>query len=211
MHIKLADPINIMDTYKTKRTHMNRQIVIFVLCLLSFAANAERNFYGILSAGYVQNELVDFELDKASYKLGIGYELNRQWYLEAGYQALGEVNASDDFATINSDVAEFSGLYLSALGKARGQYGELFYRLGVMRVDAEVQSVSNLTCPGDPAVFTVGQQICSVNDTLLAGMFGLGFDVYIHHSTMLRFEVEYIKGEQDYDATAAYVGVRLNF
>ncbi|WP_371195049.1 outer membrane beta-barrel protein [Glaciecola sp. SC05] len=190
---------------------MNRQFAIVILCLLSFSAHAERNFYGILSAGYVQNEVQDFELDKASYKLGIGYELTPQWYLEAGFQGLGELNASDQFATADSDVAEFSGLYLAALGKARGQYGELFYRLGMMRVDANVQSISNLTCPGDPAVASVGPAICSVDNSLLAGVFGVGFDFYIHHSTMLRFEVEYIKGEQDYTATAAYVGVRLNF
>lgn len=194
---------------------MNRQFAILlfslVACLLSFSANAQRNFYGVMSAGYAQNEIEGFELDKGSYKLGIGYELNPQWYLEAGYQALGEVNASDAFAETGKDVAEISALYLSALGKARGQFGELFYRVGVLQVNADVQSVSNLTCANSATSESTGPGVCQINDTLLAGQFGLGFDFYIHHSTMLRIEAEYIKGEQDYTASAVYLGLRLNF
>jgi len=183
---------------------MKRFLIIIGICLFSNAAFAESNFYGILSAGYAQSEVDDFELDKASYKFGIGYELNRQWYIEAGYQSLGEVNAGEQAELTGSDVAEFSAVYLAALGKASGQFGELFYRAGVMRVDASVQSATALSCPAGPTV-------CRIDNSLLAGVLGLGFDFYIHHSTMLRFEVEYIKGEQDYTAAAAYLGLRLNF
>ncbi|MFC4700169.1 outer membrane beta-barrel protein [Glaciecola siphonariae] len=180
---------------------MKRYLAIALLCSMSFSALADRNFYGILSAGYVQNEIEDYELDKASYKLGIGYEITPQWYLEAGYQGLGEESASGD---PGSDKAEFSSLYLSALGKARGQYGELFYRLGVMRVDADIESASELSCGSEVVA-------CTIGDSLLAGAVGVGFDMYVHHSIMLRFEAEYIKGEQDYSANAAYIGVRYNF
>jgi opacity protein-like surface antigen len=178
---------------------------------LSFSAQAEHNFYGILAAGYVQNEVEEYELDKASYKIGVGYELNPQWYIEAGYQALGEENASADFADIDADKAEFSGMYLSVLGKAQGEYGELFYRLGAMRIDADVESVSDLSCtptiPSDPNI----PASCRFDESLIAGVAGLGFDFYIHNSLMMRFEAEYIKGEKDYAATAAYVGLRYNF
>jgi hypothetical protein len=182
---------------------MNRQLIIALLCVLSFSANADRNFYGVLSAGYAQNEIDNYELDKASYKVSIGYELSPQWYVEAGYQALGEENASAAMALTDADIAEFSALYLSVLGKARGQYGELFYKLGAARVDTNVESVSNLVCTPGP--------VCQVDESLIAGVIGLGFDLYVHHSTMLRFEVEHMQGEQDYSANAAYIGVRLNF
>lgn len=189
---------------------MNRLFAILILSIFSFSASAERNIYGVLSAGYAQNEIDDFEFDKSSYKLGIGYELSRQWYIEAGFQSLGEQNAGEQFEQINDDVVEIAGLYLSALGKARGQYGELFYRLGVMRADAEVQSVANLSCANSPET-AIENNVCRIDDSLMAGVFGLGFDVFIHHSTMVRFEVEHIRGEQDFAASAAYIGIRLNF
>ncbi len=186
-------------------------LIIALLCSLSFSALAEQNFYGVLSAGYVKNEVEEYELNKASYKLGIGYELTSQWYLEAGYQALGEENADADFADIDADKAEFSALYLSILGKARGEYGELFYRLGAMRVDADVESVSSLDCEPGVAPSPTVPASCSFDEGLIAGVVGIGFDFYVHHSTMMRFEIEYIKGEKDYVATAGYIGLRYNF
>ena len=180
---------------------MKSVLSLALLCILSFGASAERSFYGTLSGGFVKNEIENYDMDRGSYKIGIGYELTPQWYLEAGYQALGEENAGES-VQVGSDVAEFSGIYFSALGKARGQYGELFYRLGALRVDADVQTSDDLGC---------GESFCRIDDSLLAGVIGVGFDLYVHQTTMMRFEVEYIRGEQDYSASAAYVGVRVNF
>ncbi|WP_395344635.1 outer membrane beta-barrel protein [Ningiella sp. W23] len=180
------------------------KVIVISVCslLVTFSVQAERSLYGIVAGGYVQNEVENYELDKASYKLGIGYEISPQWYIEGGFQSLGEENASDALPGIDSDIAEFSGLYLSALGKARGQFGELFYRVGAMRVDANIQSVDNLDC---------GEALCRFDESLMAGVIGAGFDFYVHHTTMMRFEVEYIRGEKDYSASAFYLGLRVNF
>ena len=172
----------------------------------SGSAHAQNNLYGTFSLGLAQNEIESYELDKFSYKLGIGYQLTPQWDLEASFQGLGAENAGDT-PQQNFDVSEFYGLSVSALGKARGQYGDLYYRVGVMMVDAQVQSIGSLVCVPDP--LTPG--LCSIDESVVAGVLGLGFDLRIFQSTMVRFEVEHIQGQEDYSANAAYIGVRLNF
>ena len=180
--------------------------IFFSSTVFSGSAHAQNNLYGTFALGLAQNEIESYELDKFSYKLGIGYQLTPQWDLEASFQGLGAENAGDT-AQQNFDVSEFYGLSVSALGKARGQYGDLYYRVGVMMVDAQVQSIGSLVCVPDP--LTPG--LCSIDESVVAGVLGLGFDLRIFQSTMVRFEVEHIQGQEDYSANAAYIGVRLNF
>ncbi|MFC3120856.1 hypothetical protein [Agaribacter flavus] len=187
-------------------------IVLFFSALCISNAKADQGFYGIISLGYAQSDLVDLELDSASYKLGIGYELAPKWYLEAGFQSLGEENVGE-LPSVDGINTEYSALYLSALGKAQGAYGELFYRLGVMQVSSTIESVpSSEGCqvPQQLSTRPLGQ-LCAFDQSLVAGQFGLGFDFYIHHSTILRTEIEWLKGQEDYSAAAVYLGVRLNF
>lgn len=181
--------------------------LLSVLCVLfSVNVHAENHLYSTLSIGFAQNELENYELDQVSYKVGLAYELTHQWDIEASFQGLGTEN-SGDTPQQNLDVSELHGLAVSALGRARGQFGDLYYRIGVMMVDAQVQSFSTLECTPDP----LSSGLCSVDDNLMAGIIGLGFDLFVNRRTMLRFEVEHIEGQKDYSANAAYIGVRFNF
>nr|WP_136251756.1 outer membrane beta-barrel protein [Ningiella ruwaisensis] len=188
---------------------MNRFLFTLAIALIAVFsvsnAKADTKFYGNISAGYAYNELDEYELDKVSYKFGIGYELSSRWMLEANYQHLGELNAGDSLLeegnSEGNQSAEFSAISISALGKARGTYGELFYRLGVARVDANLR-VRNAACP---------TSICDFSESLMAGVVGVGFDFFAYENAMLRFEVEHLQGEEDFTTNAAYIGVRLNF
>jgi hypothetical protein len=181
--------------------------LLTALCVLfSVNSHAQNNLYSTVSIGFAQNELKHYELDQLSYKLGIAYELTSQWDIEASFHGLGTENSGES-PQQNLDVSEFYGVAVSALGRARGQYGDLYYRVGVMMVDAQVQSFSTSVCTPDP----LNSGLCSVDDSLYAGMIGLGFDLFINHRTMLRFEVEHIEGQKEYSANAAYIGVRFNF
>lgn len=168
------------------------------------------------------NSFPSDDLEEVSYKLALGYELSQQWAFELAYQDMGDnelTMISDGQAIVDFSEQAFdvSAVQLSALGKASNRHGELFYRLGVMQVMNE-------------ASYRVNASECGVDDTLvanlstdpllssclrdneeLAGVIGIGFDFFVYRSLMLRLEMEYIKGEDDYEAQAAYVGFRLNF
>jgi hypothetical protein len=162
--------------------------------------------YGVVSLGYANNDIDTFETEGLSYKLGVGYELTEQWYVEGTFQGLGNED-SGTFPEFGSSTSDFYALSVSALGKARNQYGELFYRVGVAHVNAQVESVGQLVC--EPNIVTPG--LCEIDEGIIAGVIGLGFDFHVFRSAMVRFEVEYINGEQGYNANAAHIGVRLNF
>jgi hypothetical protein len=185
---------------------MKLYLLIAISVFISATAQAQSNLYGTFALGLAQNEIENYELDQFSYKVGIGYQLTPQWDLEASFQGLGAENAGDTPQS-NFDVSEFYGVSVSALGKARGEYGYLYYRLGVMMVDAQVQTIGSLVCIPDP--LTPG--LCTIDESVMAGVLGLGFDLLIFQNAMVRFEVEHIQGQEDYSANAAYIGVRLNF
>ena len=197
------------------------KLMMFVsvsILLLSAPLRAKESFYGISSLGYIANEIENernvMSLDTLSYKLGIGYEYNESWSFEAGYQALGEDILALDQLSLNNRSKEITGVYVSALGRARNRNGELFYRLGLMRAELSESYLSTAqTCPNNGQL--LGMQgttlLCQNSDARLAGVLGLGFDFYIHHSTLLRIEIEHIRGQDKYSANAIYVGFRLNF
>lgn len=147
-----------------------------LVLLVSCSAVSANTFYSVISAGYTEHEFKSLSVDASSYKLGIAYQIDPKWYLEAGFQSLGKQNKG----------LEVSGPFIAALGKATGQSGELFYRLGVIRADLKTTSQT-------------------------AGILGLGFDYYISTSLMIRSEIEHIQGESDYSANAVYIGLRVNF
>ena len=196
--------------------------LLVLMSSLMFSVNkayaVEGNVYGVISLGYAQSEVDKFESDKASYKIAFGYELTPQWYLEGGFTAFGENNAGGMVSERKPESFEIAGLNLSVLGKARNGYGDLFYRIGVSRVSADVLTLATDNCSGDVrSVVTSAptgdlvNQFCSDQNAVLAGNVGLGFDLFVQHSSMIRFELEYTKGEQNFSALGAYVGLRVNF
>jgi opacity protein-like surface antigen len=171
-------------------------------------------FYGILAAGYAANDMDEASLDAFSYKVGVGYELGAQWNVEVGFQMLGEKRLEMNELTLDNGSQEISAVTLSALGKARNRHGELFYRIGIMRADVSKDYLDmGDACAGTSNTLSQNNNLvlCQSSDSKIAGIVGLGFDFYIHHSTMLRLEVEHIQGQDGLSANAAYIGFRLNF
>ncbi|MGQ8364697.1 outer membrane beta-barrel protein [Glaciecola sp. 1036] len=185
----------------------------FVLLItLSYKAEAQPEFYGIASAGFAQTEVESYELDSFSYKIGLGYELTKQWNIEFGYQSFGEENPADPVVSINEPSAELSALYLAMLGNAEGNFGQLYYKVGLLAINSQVDFISGTVCDASfETVSTLAGTLCSMDDTLIAGQLGLGFDFYIHHSTMIRTEIEWTKGQNGFESAAVYLGLRLNF
>ena len=150
------------------------------------AVAKDDTFYGILAAGYASNDMDEASLDAFSYKVGVGYELGAQWNVEVGFQMLGEKRLEMNELTLDNGSQEISAVTLSALGKARNRHGELFYRIGIMRADVSKDYLDM----GDNCADTsnmLGQNnnlvLCQNSDSKIAGILGLGFDFYIHHST----------------------------
>jgi hypothetical protein len=175
-------------------------------------AAKDGTFYAVSSLGFADNELAQESVDGFSYKINIGYEYNSQWAFEMGFQSLvdntGNINNTD---TVEGN-DEINALTLSALGRAGSRHGELYYRLGILRVDSSFTDlVPDQECTATLLGIHDGRVICQQSESKLAGVIGLGFDFYIHHSTLLRLEIEHIQGENDYSAQALYVGFRLNF
>lgn len=176
------------------------------------------SFYTVLGAGYAESnsQLVD---DKgASYRFGVGYQLHRQWNVELGYQQI----IKEDFqlpGTNNNaqDGIDASAIYLTLLGKASAQRGELFYRIGALSIDVEEQQfhTGSATCAaGQGTTLNVGAQSytqCTLDESVIAGVIGIGYDVRISSNVLIRTEIEHIKGEDDVEFNAAYVGLRYNF
>ena len=56
-----------------------------VVCASSYATE---KMYGVVTAGYADADYSEIGVENVSYKLALGHELSRQWYIEAGYQQL---------------------------------------------------------------------------------------------------------------------------
>lgn len=185
--------------------------------------SAERN-YAIFSLGFSDLEYSAQETDGMAYKLGIGHQFHPQWYIEAGYQQLineslfvSEMPSASQFENGDSKL-QADALFVALLGKASGRMGELFYRLGLLKTDIRGQQLftgehtcdvgqANLVQMDTNAVNT----ICDYDNSGVAAVMGLGFDYFIGARTMLRSEVEYIKGSDNLTVTTLSVGIRYNF
>jgi opacity protein-like surface antigen len=200
----------------------NLMIVMLTLSLAlvpKLSAANEDNFYTILGVGYATNSVNDDDLDELSYKLNIGYVLSRQWAIEIGFQGLGNSGLSNsdllidnsNFETADYDVNAFG---ISALGKAGNRQGELYYRLGLLQVNTQRNYVTDAgQCETSDALLLSEQSvdICSNDDSQIAGVIGLGFDFFVTPSLLLRTEIEHIQGNDDYSSQVFTVGLRFHF
>ncbi len=193
-------------------------------CLLCVQALAADNTYAIFSLGGADLEYSEQETDGLAYKLGLGYQFHPQWYVEVGYQQLideslftGQV-PSDQAVSERQTKLQGDGLFLAFLGKASGRQGELFYRLGVLKTDVRGQTLNSgvVGCEvgQSQSIQTTSQQtatLCDFDKSGTAAVLGLGYDYFVGPRTMLRTEVEYIKGSQSLTSTMLSIGLRYNF
>lgn len=167
-------------------------------CCLSHEALA--NAYGIITLGYADVDLGEVADKSASYGGALGYQVHPQWYVEAGYLHL--VDSSEESQDVSA-----SGPYLAFLGKAGSQEGELFYRLGIASIDkVEKYLPSQQACADATQVLR-----CEVDERILAGMAGLGFDYFVGLRAMVRVEYMYMGGKDDFSSHAINLGFRYNF
>lgn len=174
------------------------------------SAHAIERMYGVIGAGYSDLEYRQAQDEAFSYKLVLGHQFHRQWYVEGGYYQLADVDAQTD----GSDFGlQSDALYLGVLGKASHPVGELFYRLGVANVSVQSAEFSGTgNCEVGAAVAAAGSQtICAYDESVAAGIIGLGFDYYVATKTFIRLEAEYLRGKDGFDASFVSLGVRYNF
>jgi hypothetical protein len=196
---------------------------LFLLSIISLFISGtckaqDDGFYGVLTAGYAQNETDFGDLDAASYKLALAYVWTKQWSVEAGFQSVADKRLEVHELNQNNASQELNTVFIAALGKAGNRYGELFYRLGLARAKITTDFLdSNPACalPSAQApsqlMLDEGLNLCRNDSTIVAGIVGIGFDMYIHHKTLLRLEFERLQGEDGFTSNVAYLGFRLNF
>lgn len=207
---------------KTDFTKVSVVLFFTLIGLSVLPLRAADNIYAVLSAGYNKVEFASAEVSGAGYKLGIGYQFAPQWYLETGYQRLADGNSSDRVPTSTAVLSDFKpefegdALYIAILGKAAGQIGELFYRVGVLKTDLKGSEIaSGNSCQfGRGKAFSLSKQnyqLCQYDEGALAGMLGLGFDFHLGGKHMLRVEAEYIRGQDKLSGSGFHLGYRFNF
>lgn len=173
-------------------------------------AQAIERMYGVIGVGYSDLEYRTVEDEAFSYKLVLGHQFHRQWYVEGGYYQLADIDAETDGSTFG---LKSDALYLGVLGKAAHPVGELFYRLGVASVSVQSAELSGgAGCDVGSAVAAVGNQtLCAYDESIAAGLIGLGFDYYVATKTFIRLEAEYMRGKDGFDTSMISLGVRYNF
>ena len=204
---------------------MKHKILLSLLLLCGYQGqlSATENMYATVSAGYAKTEMLDSDNNNISYKLAVGHQFDRQWYLEVGMQKLVNDSKSEgmpDDAQLadNALKLDASALFIAWLGKASGRSGELFYRIGVLKTDIKGQQslAGTQQCELGQASQINNTQganftFCQFDEGGVAGVIGLGFDYFVTSKAMLRSEIEYIKGQDNLTVSAAYVGLRYNF
>jgi len=202
-----------------------KQIGLLILsAMVSLQTLAVDNIYTVFSASYSDLAFTQESKEDFGYKIAMGYQFDPQWYVEIGYQQfVHDKLYSTDLPTAtdvtnNKSVQQGDAVFLSFLGKASGSSGELFYRLGVLKMDIRDQQLfaGVSECEfGQGNVLTIADfgsaTMCDHDESSVAGVIGLGFDYFVGARTMLRTEIEYMKGQDNLTVTTVSVGLRYNF
>lgn len=183
---------------------------VLLLLLSVQSAQAIERMYGVMGVGYSDAEYRETQEEAFSYKLVLGHQIHRQWYVEGGYYQLADVDAESDGSSLG---LRADALYLGVLGKASHPVGELFYRLGVASVSLQSAELSSSAeCDVGAAVTSIGSDtVCAYDESVAAGLVGLGFDYYVATKTFIRLEAEYLRGKDGFDVSLISLGVRYNF
>ena len=201
-----------------------RKIRYASLLLLLAASNqalAKEQMYALFGLNYTEAEQGQASNKGMGYSFAMGYELDRQWFVELGFQQLLDEDAGvlSEQELGTDDNSEFKGdaLYLALLGKASSRVGTLFYRVGVMSVKVQSQSIidTSQSCErGEASAVTLSGGVataCTVDDTAVAGVVGLGFDYNLSDYLDLRTELQHIRGQDDLQFNLVQLGIRYNF
>jgi hypothetical protein len=198
--------------------------VLILSVMVSLQILAADKLYTVISFGYSGLEFTQESNKGLGYKMAIGYQFDPQWYVEAGYQQLihdklfttGLLTAEDVNNGVNMQQGD--AMFLAFLGKASSRVGELFYRIGVLKTDIRGQQllIGVRECEfGQANELTIADlgaaTMCGYDESGVAGVIGLGFDYFSSARSMVRAEVEYIKGQNNLTATVATLGFRYNF
>jgi hypothetical protein len=192
--------------------------------MVSLQTLAANNLYSIFSVGYSDFEFIQKSNKGLGYKMALGHQFAPKWYVEVGYQRLfydklyiTELPSAADVKN-DKNMQQGDALFLAFLGKASSQAGELFYRLGMLKIDIRGQQLSSGVeqCEfGEAKVLVIADlgaaTMCDYDEGGVAGVIGLGFDFFVGARSMIRAEIEYIKGQNDLTVTTATVGFRYNF
>lgn len=180
----------------------------FLLLLISQQSFAIEKMYGVAATSYSDLEFSNVTDESAGYKLVLGHQFHKQWYVEAGYYQLADVKAVG-----SSSALKANALYLGVLGKASHPVGELFYRLGAANLDLQQGQLTDAeSCTSGSQIDSQGGVLlCGSDETIAAGILGIGFDYYVATKTFVRFEAEYIVGQDSFKSTVLTLGLRYNF
>jgi hypothetical protein len=210
-----------MWNYGVSKKQIGLLVLSGIFSLQTFAADF---LYTVFSVGYSDVEFTQDSNKGLGYKMALGYQIDPQWYVEAGYQQLIHDGLYSTNLPTASEVTnavhaqQGDALFVSFLGKASDPMGELFYRLGVLKTDIRGQQLlaGDSECKlGKANVFNIDNYgaatMCDYNESGVAAVIGLGFDYFVGARTMIRAEIEYIKGQDNLSVATAAVGLRYNF
>lgn len=176
------------------------------------------NSYVLAAAQYSEVDLEFNDGSEPGFTLAVGTQIHPKWYAEIGYSVLaadfdlGELDLNNSaLQTGDSAGIDASGPYVALLGKATGESGELFYKLGVMLLDYQSAWINDVddTCAGAVA----NTQFCrfQVDESGAAGIVGLGFDFFVGFNSQVRLSAEHIRGKDDVQINTMHLGYRYNF
>lgn len=187
----------------------------------SLAEVFDKNYF-LIAPSFNDVEVSEASSSGAGLALAFGTEIHPQWYAEVGFnlaasdfeQLSAPTSLQDSELTAGIDAA---GAYFSFLGKATGQSGELFYKLGVMTIGYETSTriAGEQSCnEGQQTQYPVSDGTvtqCDFDDTAIAGVIGAGFDFFVGYRGQIRFQVEHVRGDNDVQINSAQLGYRYNF
>ena len=188
------------------------KLFAFLVCVIfSSGSLAIEIMYGVVSTGYSDVEFNQRAEESFGYKILLGHQFHRQWYVETGYLKIADVGNEQ---TTENDFLKADGLYLGALGKASSPVGELFYRIGVARID--VVALEATDAQGDCSLGGLvpvpdGSRYCRYDKGVFAGVLGLGFDLAVAEKLFIRIDGDYIRGRHGLDMSMVSLGLRYNF
>ncbi|MDC8830308.1 outer membrane beta-barrel protein [Alteromonas gilva] len=175
--------------------------------LMTTNVTAMERLYAVVGAGYSDIEVNSAAETDAGYRVVLGHQFHRQWHVEAGFYRLADINDVNQGSERNFSA---DAIYLGVNGKASNEVGELYYRLGVANVSLQYSSADSTgNCSAESNA--TSQNNCRYDSDTIAGIVGLGFDYSVAANTFVRFEAEYLRGKDGFDASIFSVGVRYDF
>jgi len=207
---------------KTKFTTTASGLTLLALTVSGFPASAELfdKSYVVVASQYSNIDLDFTDEGQAGVTLAFGTEIEKKWNVEFGYSFMADnYKLPGDLSAVTAGQSmgiDASAWHAAFLGKARGNSGVLFYKIGLMHSSFESAAVvEQESCSRGVAIAPTetvnGPVICQIDESSIAGLVGMGFDYNVTEGSQVRFNVDYVFGENSLQATLFQVGYRYNF